>query len=209
MKKALLIGLVLGLVVGLSVPAMAVDLTASGWIGMRGYVFKNAKALFPLFVGSGSSPPNAGVALGMNNDMGAYINARADLGLTVRASEDLYGFFKLRMDSDHFGTDSDNRWGIEGGGAIAVKVQELFIDFRIPPSLPLWARVGLQPVAIRPWIFFFNDAPGVSLRTMIDPIKLSATAYYAKMADPDNWSAVDGAEFWAIDTKIPFFLRLR
>lgn len=198
MKKALLIGLVLGLVAGLAVPAMAVDLTASGYIGMRGYVFKNAMPPAPQFTGTPASAA-------FNDDMGAFMNGRAELGFTLAASEDLYGFFKFRMDSTRFGNDqtAGNRWAALGGGQIAVQVQELFIDFRVPPKLPLWFRVGLQPVGIRPWIFYFNDAPGVSARVMIDPIKLSITGYYVKMADPDAWSASGGAEFYAVDAKIP------
>jgi hypothetical protein len=210
MRKVLLIGLVLGVVTALAVPAMAVDLTASGWIGMRGYVFKNAANAAPLFVeyvttpAPAMMPPAWGVRAGMNDQQGAYINSRAQLGFTVRASEDLYGFFNLRMDGRLFGGDRGTGfWAAMGGSQIAVQVQDLYIDFRIPPKLPLWARVGLQPVAIRPWIFMYCDSPGVSLRTMIDPIKLSATAYYVKMADPSTLSAVEGAEFYAIDTKMP------
>jgi hypothetical protein len=215
MKKALLIGLVLGLVTALAVPAMAVDLTASGWIGMRGYVFKNAAANAPGFVIAG--PPwasgfyyegtrsilNPGLPWG-SGQMGAYINSRAQLGFTLRASEDLYGFFNLRMDGRLFGGDRGlGFWAAMGGSQIAVAVQDLYIDFRIPPKLPLWARVGLQPIAIRPWIFMYADTPGVSVRTMIDAIKLSATAYYGKLADPNTLAATDGAEFYAIDTKMP------
>ncbi|OGP54099.1 MAG: hypothetical protein A2Y65_12830 [Deltaproteobacteria bacterium RBG_13_52_11] len=202
MKKALLIGLVLGLVAAWAVPAMAVDLTASGFIGMRGYVFQNAVPNGPLFVGV---PIRSafGFGFGHADERGAFMNSRAELQFTLRASEDLYGVFKFRMDSTIFGSDPANRYAAVGGGHIAVQVQHLFIDFRVPPKLPLWFRVGLQPVAIRPWIFYFNDCPAISVRTMIDPIKLSVTGYYAKMSDPSNWNTIGGAELYAIDMKLP------
>jgi hypothetical protein len=197
MKKALLIGLVLGLVAAWAVPAMAVDLTASGFIGVRGYVFKNAV---------GAKPELAGGTIANafhNDDMGSFINSRAELQFTLRASEDLYGIFKFRMDSGHFGSAAAGEWAAAGGGHIAVQVQELFMDFRVPPKLPVWVRVGLQPVMIRPWLFSGSDFPGVSARLNVAPIKLDVTGYFVKMSDPDTWFAGDGAEFYAVDSKIP------
>jgi hypothetical protein len=84
-------------------------------------------------------------------------------------------------------------------------VVNAFIDFRIP-KMPVWVRVGLQPVLIRPWIFLVNNQSGISMRTVIDPIKLSATGYFIKLAEPSNVCASGGAELFAIDTKIPLAL---
>jgi hypothetical protein len=166
-------------------------------VGIRAYAFENA------FM---AAPPFTGVprfAFWTNED-GAFINGRADLQFTLAASEDLFGVIKLRIDSDRYGGDPGTRYAAVGGGNIAVRVQQVFVDFRVPPKLPLWFRIGQQPVAIRPWIFHYTDAPGASFRVMIDPIKLGINGYYVKMNDPDAWSAMGGSEFYAVDMKIPF-----
>jgi hypothetical protein len=223
MKKALLIGLVLGLAAVWTAPAMAVDLTATGYIGVKGYVGRNAFAPPAFFfgrhtvhyaaVGPGPSP-----AAAFNQQIGSFMNSRADLQFTLAASKDLFGVIKFRMDSQNFGAartlpapllatvgGQTGDWGAEGGGQIGVQVQEVFIDFKIP-QMPLWVRAGLQPVFIRGWTFYFEDAAGLSLRTMIDPIKLSATGYFIKLLEPSAVCASGAAELFAIDTKIPLSL---
>ncbi len=191
MKKFfLLIVSVLAFAIMLAVPAMAADLTASGYIGVQGEVFKNVQAA---------------ASSGRLNEMGAFLGMRARLGFTVRASEDLYGFVFFEMDSNRFGetTTGNASIGQFGADQVAVEVKNVYIDFRIPPKLPIWARVGVQGYSIRPLVFSAFDAAGVSLRTMIDPIKLSATGYYAKALDTDDWRAGDASEFYGIDMNIP------
>jgi hypothetical protein len=209
MKKALLIGLVLGLVVAGAVPALAVDLTASGYIGVAGNLFRNTNAAppFALYVPPGYLHRSPATAFTANNEMGSTLTGRAELQFMVRASEDLYGVFKFRMN-----TNGAQRWGVaggwgqEGGTSISVGVQHIYMDFRMPPKLPLWFRVGLQPIFIRGWTFMSEDVPAVSARVMIDPIKLSVTGYFAKLIDASATDAVNGAEFYAVDAKIPLSL---
>ena len=206
MKKALLIGLVMGLVAVWAVPAMAVDLTASGFIGIAGTIWRNTNAAPPMafYAAPGFRHRSPISAFDPNNDLGSTLTGRGQLGFMVRASEDLYGVFTFRMN-----TNGAQRWGVNGGwgqegaGSISVEVTELYIDFRVPPKLPLWFRVGLQAIPIRPWIFCLMMDPAVSARLMIDPIKMSVNGYFAKIADPSATEAVAGAEFYAIDTKIP------
>jgi hypothetical protein len=69
--------------------------------------------------------------------------------------------------------------------------------------------------AIRPNVFLWFDAAGASVRTVIDPMKLSITGYYAKINDstfgvnsapPDDpafWTAVYGSELYAVDMNVP------
>jgi hypothetical protein len=215
MKKALLIGLVLGLIAAWSVPAMAIDLTASGYIGAKGYIFSNTNGPPPFVawgipgVSSYAYNRNNSPELCFNDAKGSFINSRAELQFTVRASEDLFGVFKFRMNSSASpwgqvpGAATGNDYAVEGASIVAVNVQEIFVDFRVPPKLPLWVRVGLQPIFIRGWIFMFEEAPGVSVRLNVDPIKLGVTGYYAKLLDPSTISASGGAEFYAVDAKIP------
>jgi hypothetical protein len=226
MKKALLIGLVLGLASVWTAPAMAVDLTAFGYIGMKGYIGRNSLGALPPFMYDGLPPTpgppgwrnfdtqtgnmnQAGItAFTPDNQTGSFINSRVELGFNLRASEDLFGVVALRMESGNFGTGAGfggNQWGTEGGTGFAVNVVNAFIDFRIP-QMPVWVRVGLQPVLIRPWIFLVNNQSGITMRTVIDPIKLSATGYFIKLQEPGVLSASGGAELFAIDTKIPLSL---
>lgn len=204
MKKALLIGLALGLVVAGAVPALAVDLTASGYIGVAGTLFRNTNPAPPFALYAPPGYLHRSPATAFNDEMGSTLTGRAELAFMVRASEDLYGVFKFRMN-----TNGAQRWGVaggwgqEGGTSISVGVQHLYMDFRVPPKLPLWFRVGLQNIWIRGWIFMCEDVPAVSARVMIDPIKLSVTGYFAKLIDASATEATTGAEFYAIDTKIP------
>jgi hypothetical protein len=206
MKKALLIGLVLGLVVAGAVPALAVDLSASGYIGMAGVLFRNANAAPPFAFYTPPGYRHTSPMSAFNEQMGSTLTGRTQLGFTVRASEDLYGFVNFRMNSNgnnRWGWNFTPNWGQEGAGSISVEISDLYMDFRVPPNLPLWFRIGLQAVAIRPWIFCYMMDPAVSARVMIDPIKLSVTSYFAKIRDPSATEATSSAEFYAIDAKLP------
>lgn len=199
MKKALLIGLVLGLVAAWAVPAMAVDLTAAGFIGVRGHIFRNTQGGPPVWA---AAVPGGNLPSALNNQNGAYINSRAHLQFTLRASEDLFGVFLFRMDTGRFGAGGGG-YGVPGGSVVAVGVQNVYIDFRVPPKLPLWFRVGMQPNFVRGWVFMCVDAAGVSARLMIDPIKLSITGAYMKVADPSATASFDNGELYYVDAAIP------
>ena len=153
--------------------------------------------------------------------MGSFLALRGRLGFNVRASEDLVGVFMFEMDSQKFGewgaTGSRNNIGTFGADRNSVEVKSVYIDFRIPPKLPVWARVGIMTYAIRPQAgYMLFDAAGVQLRSTIDPIKLNITGMYAKIldatpgqpaaapaADRSYWEAVTGSELYALDMNIP------
>jgi hypothetical protein len=211
-----MLAVIVGLAMTLAVPAMAADLTATGFIGVSGVIFKNIPPAVPGFYMPGA----------MNNElnkMGSYMALRGRLGFTLRASEDLYGFFMFEMDSNRFGeygggNGSRNQIGTFGADRNSVEIKSVYIDFRIPPKLPVWARIGLQTYALRPQAgFLLFDAPGVALRSTIDPIKLNITGFFAKILDatpgvtsappsandPAFWEAITGSEMYGIDMNIP------
>jgi hypothetical protein len=206
MKKALLIGLALGLVCAWAVPATAIDWSASGYIMVLGNLSRNMS-----MIGAGgwtntTAIPDAALYPGVRvNENGGYMAMQAHLGITARASEDLYGFFKFEMDSRRFGEagGGGGTIGAYGADQVAVEVKNVFIDFRVPPQLPVWLRIGVQPYAIRPHVFMYADAAGVTGRIMIDPIKMMIRPMYAKVNDPDDCECFDGAEFYAIDMSLP------
>jgi hypothetical protein len=211
-----MLAVVVGLAITMAVPAMAADLTASGYIGISGVIMKN---LAPGVAGYYMNTTFGGSEL---NRMGSYVSLRGRLGFNVRASEDLYGVFMLEMDSNQFGewgaTGQRNVAGTFGADRNAVEIKSVYVDFRIPPKLPVWARIGIQTYMIRPQVgFMMFDAAGVQLRSTINPIKLNITGSYAKMLsastnigsasgnprDLSYWEAVTGSELYALDMNIP------
>jgi hypothetical protein len=188
MKKALLIGLVLGLVAAWAVPAMAIDWSARGNITVIGHVQRNVAT----FGGTGTFP----------DEMGSYVAMRGDLSITARASEDLYGVLTFRADSMRWG-EAAGGIGVWGSDVVAVEVDECFVDFRMPPKLPVWFRVGVQPFIVRPNVFFLSWGPGVTARIMIDPIKLMIRPMFAKLSDGSAWEAVTGTELYGVDASLP------
>ncbi len=194
MKKILLMGLVLGLTVAWAVPAMAVDWSASGWIGVGGTVFRNSTLWDP-------------DVLTDLSETGAYMAMRGRLKLTARASEDLFGVMYFEMDSSTFGEapDGRNHIGAWGADRAAVEVKHLYLDFRIPPGLPLWVRAGVQGFATR-GIVFDNDGAGVSLRfsQAFDSVQMDLNAFYSKLYQESAWESSDDSELYGGQFSVGF-----
>ena len=222
MKKALLIGLAVCLGVALAAPAMAIDWSATGYIGIGYLLHKNLPqgpnlghgGILPMPGGVGIEglgiavawgSPTAGGSLHDDwNDDNSYVQTRAHLKLTARASEDLYGVFHFEMDSTAWGEAGagGNSIGAWGTDQVAVEVKNLYIDFRVPPSLPVWIRAGMQTFLVRPGWFFVRDGAGVSARIMFDPIKLMIRPMWAHEAENQAWQA-DDMDLYGFDASIP------
>lgn len=193
MKKMLLIALALGLVVAMAAPAMATDWSARGWIWVGGAIHKT--------VFSAGPPPLPYVNAPLNpahdswKDTMAWVRSGVTLAITARQSEDLYGVMSFNWNSRRWGevggahvqeAGTWYRFGHDDSGVNAFLVQEAYIDFRVPPKLPVWLRMGIQPFVIRPWLLVNTVGPGITARTVIDPIKLSINAGWAK-----KWEGFD------------------
>jgi hypothetical protein len=207
MKKALLIGLALGLIAVWAVPAMAIDWSASGYIMVLGNINRNVQSYG---AGAWNNVTILPADPTRQDETGSYMAMQGQLGITARASEDLYGAFVFEMDSRMFG-EAGAGPGASGKGLIAaygadqnaVEVKNLYIDFRVPPQLPIWLRVGVQSYVIRPHVFMYADAAGITGRILIDPIKLMIRPMYAKVTDTDDYEAVTGTEFYGVDASLP------
>jgi hypothetical protein len=133
------------------------------------------------------------------NDTFAWVRMGANLTITAAQSEDLYGVLSFNFNSDRwgeFGNDVNElgswyRMGHDDGGTNSVLINDCFIDFRVPPKLPVWLRVGIQPYVIRPWLLVMSSGPGITGRVTIDPIKLSINAGWAKKWEGYDWDADD------------------
>lgn len=195
MKKGLLVLMISGLMVALAAPAMAVDWSAGGYIRIGTAYYKNIDH-------------EDGVPLPTNaawNEDNAWVQMRTRVKLTARASEDLYGVLYFEMDSTRWGEADTGRnaMGAWNADQVAVEVKNVYIDFRVPPKLPIWIRAGVQNIKIRPNVFFERDAAGITARIKIDPIKLAITPMYLKRFEGLDHTQADDRDFYAIDLNLP------
>jgi hypothetical protein len=211
MKKALLIGIALGLLIGAwAVPAMAIDWSASGLIYVTGAVHEQVPSLAPYF------NPNTGLWW---NRTWAWVRMGANLNITAKTSDDLYGVLNFNMVSNRWGEPDQIGWGFnpfgtsqvnsmgswykkETGGALSVLIKDAFIDFRVPPKLPVRMRVGVQPIILRPKVFMFYDGPGISMPITIAPINLVITPAWYKKWEGFDWRG-DDSDVIAVDANVP------
>ena len=212
MKKALLVALTLGLICAWAAPAMAVDWTAIGGFTVKNALYKNIDYRMPYGLGGvpGSDrliglTPATNSAKILRSSLGAadpawnetnwWMQMRGDIFIIARASADLYGVFGIEVNSYRFG-DVDNpsipyigtggvaattagRWNAD---AVGIAVKSMFIDFKVP-SLPVWFRAGIQPYMLRPTVFLYVDAAGITSRIKIDadPVLININPFWAKM----------------------------
>ena len=196
MKKGLLVLMIVGLAITLVAPAMAVDWSAGGYmrIGTAYYKNINHEDGIPL-------PTNAAW-----NEENAWVQMRTRVKITARASEDLYGVLYFEMDSSRWGEAgiiARNSIGTYGADQVAVEVKNVYIDFRVPPKLPIWIRAGIQNIKIRPHVFFERDAAGITARIKIDPIKLTITPMYLKRFEGLDHTEADDRDIYAVDLNLP------
>jgi hypothetical protein len=199
MKKALLIALVAAIVAAWSVPAMAIDWTGSGFIGVYFAAFENMRSA------SGTAAVNPLAGNDYLNESGSFLALRARLMLKAQASPDLYGVFHFEINSQMFGETETgrNRAGVWDTDQVAIDVKYAYIDFRVPPKLPLWVRIGLIDFNLRSKVFAGVDGAGVAGRLVIDPIKLTVEARYGKVRDIDVYRAFDGRELYEFIVSMP------
>jgi hypothetical protein len=226
MKKALL--LMIALMLGLSAasPAMAVDWSVKGAINLLAAYYKNVDMRLPIYLGGPPGMNDFGFGVGAadpawNRDS-FWVQERAQIYITARASENLYGTLGLEIDSARFG-DADPNPALPGVGiniigrwnadAVAIKVKNLYIDFKVP-EVPVWLRAGIQPYAIRPWIMLCDDGAGISARIALKAgdVKIGVNPFWAKIAEgtrvfaggaaPTDWTEADDQDLYGVDTNI-------
>lgn len=213
MKKMLMIALALGLAVALAAPAMATDWSARGHIYVGGAIHRTAPAAGPPQYPFPFAPPVSPLNPISDawNDTMAWVRMAANLTITARQSEDLYGVLGFNMVSSRWGEDGRQdvtnlgswyRQGQDDSGTLSVLINEAFIDFRVPPKLPIWLRIGSQPFILRPWLVVQTVGPGLTGRIMIDPIKLSIMPGWAKKWEGYDWDC-DDVDVFMVDMAMP------
>ncbi len=201
MGKILLGGMVIGLTLALATSVMAVDWSTTGYIYAGSAYYKN--------IANGQGVPLPTNAAWNRDNFWLQMRGRAKL--TVRASEDLYGVLWLEIDSARWG-DSDPSPSLPGVGsniagrwnadAVTIEVKNLYIDFRVPPKLPIWIRVGIQDNKIRDNVFISNDGAGITARIKIDPINLTINPMYLKRLAGQDFTQSDDRDIYAVDANV-------
>ena len=191
MKKVWLGALVFALGVALAAPAMAIDWSATGFIGVAGFYYKNIPSKVE------NPPGSTWAAQDWYNDENTFWQERVRLKLTARANENLYGVIYFEMDSWKWGEKKKespgfprNSIGVWGADQASVEVKNAYLDFKVP-QLPVWLRAGVQPYAIRPVVFMYADGPGITGRAKIEPIKLTISGGWGKVYEGDVWRSED------------------
>ena len=108
------------------------------------------------------------------NEVSWFLQMRGDIYIVARASADLQGVFGIEVNSTRFGEQDTMFSGYTGSSgvasglagrwnadAIAIQVKSMYIDFKVP-ALPVRLKVGIQPFMLRPAVFLYADAAGVS-----------------------------------------------
>ncbi|MBW2039186.1 MAG: hypothetical protein JRI46_06260 [Deltaproteobacteria bacterium] len=194
MKKCLVIGLVLGLAVALASPVWAIDWSATGFIRVGTFLYRNITQMGP------TGPPTP--AADQWDDTNSYVNMRARLKLKAAASKDLYGVFHFEWDASQWGSGAGANWiGAWGADQVGTEVKNLYIDFKVPQA-PVWLRAGVQACAIRPLVFMFREGPGITARVKIDPIKMMIRPMWFKRWEGTTWRA-DDTDIYAVDMSLP------
>ena len=217
MKKVWLGALVVALGIALASPAMAIDWSASGFIGTLAITGRNIPPAYAVVaLPPPASPAAVIVANDALNDEFSYLRMRARLRLVARASEDLYGVMYFEMNARTYGNrrgawgvpagpnTTGTWWGWETSGATRpndVEVKELYVDFKIPGiTIPVWMRIGRQAYAIRPFWFMYQEGAGISGRVKIDPV----TIYVGYGKAYEGWEHLaDDWDLWAWHISAP------
>jgi len=227
MKKTLLIAVMVGVAVAAAAPAPAVNLTAWGAMNIKAAYYKNVDLRLPIYLGGPPGTNNWGFGVGAAdpawNEDNAWVQMRTILFFGIRVSQDLYGVVGFQVDSARWGdtgATSDlstlvpgavggaagsGRAGAWGTDQIAVQVKNAYIDFKVP-QVPARIRAGIQPLMLRPQVFIYKDAAGVSARIELamDPVKLTITPVWLKIWEGVDNTEADDQDLYGIDLNLAF-----
>jgi hypothetical protein len=201
MKKCM--GLILFgmLIVAFSAPVYAqFEWKVSGYLDTNYFYFKNIYKTSSIY--GGYIDMNS-VSMGDTrslNKTGQYFNTRGRFKFDAAMGKDVTGTMFFEMDS--------TRWGEVAGGVnqsgkwVAdqpdVEVKNLYLDFAIPYfgiPVPMTARLGIQPLVVRPEMAITTDGPGITLGFKADPVTISP--FWFKASHVKDYAADDTDVFGA------------
>jgi len=188
MRKFLVLSIIGFLVLfGTTVHAQKVDFKASGFIFMASFLGENVPHAYdipnwqpisawlpPLYGHSPLLDPATSRAFDKTR---SFMQSRGILKLDASIGKELSGTVIFEMDSGQWGERGEgrNNTGRWNADQAAVEIKNIYFDFGIPNfgiPVPMTARVGVQPLAIRPRMTGYADGPGITGGIKIDPITI-------------------------------------
>jgi hypothetical protein len=134
----------------------------------------------------------------------AYMDSRCHLKFNAAMGKELSGTIYFEMDSTRWGDTPGGQGGVISdrgkmgywsGDRAAVEVKNVYFDVALPYigiDAPMTARLGLQPLAIRPNIMVYTDGMGISGGIKVDPV----------MIQPLWFKALEGVDYTADDVDV-------
>ena len=203
MKKFIALSVLGLLIMAFSATAYAqpkLEFKASGSINMETYWYQNVPRLFGAANMYGMNvalvPANTLTTPDLNawNRKNAWLDTRGSINFDFLMGKELGGRLAFEIDSVHWGdtgaaTGNAGRWTTD---AAAVEVKHLYFDVGLPYfgiPVPIMMRFGMQPLAVRPFIFLANDGSGITTTVKVDPATINV--YWFKAFEGGDYNADD------------------
>jgi hypothetical protein len=180
------------------------DFRASGFIAVVSFLNENDPGINAAAKIFGPPAAYATPDAAAWNRKVAYLDTRCHLKFDAVMGKELSGTIYFEIDSTRWGdipgaqgnsiTDR-GRMGYWSADRAAVEVKNIYFDVGLPYigiDAPMTARVGLQPLSIRPNILVYTDGMGISGGIKVDPV----------MIQPMWYKALEGVDYTADDVNI-------
>ena len=180
------------------------DFRASGFINIISFLTENIPGLNPAAKIYGAQGNYVTPDANAWNRKVSYLDSRAHLKFDAVMGKELSGTIYFEIDSTNWGEvpggqggaiSDRGKMGYWSGDRGAVEVKNVYFDVGLPYigiEAPMTARVGLQPLAIRPNILVYTDGMGISGGIKVDPV----------MIQPMWYKALEGVDYTADDVDI-------
>jgi len=221
MKKFIVVGLIGLMMMAFSATVYAqpkLEFKGSGAMEATSFWFKNVApgdgpsgAITTFWAGPGANAPGGGywhpsygqAASGAWNKSQAFMQYRGILRFDAIMGKELSGTFVFELDSSRWGNFAGDRgtlgfWTADRAG---VEVKNMYIDVGLPYfgiPVPMTARIGIQPIGMRPHIFNIVDGTGITGGIKIDPVTIGL--YWAKVLEGRD-AAADDADVYGISVQ--------
>lgn len=124
----------------------------------------------------------------------AFMEYRGILRFDAIMGKELSGTFVFELDSSRWGDRTGDRgalgfWTADRAG---IEVKNMYMDVGLPYfgiPVPMTARIGIQPIGMRPHIFNIVDGAGITGGIKIDPVTVGL--YWAKALEGNDATADD------------------
>ncbi len=208
MKKFIVLGLIGLMVMAFSATVYAqpkLEFKGSGALEATSFLYRNivgGTGAITTFMAAPFFPSTfATASSGAWNRTNNYMEYRGVLRFDAIMGKELSGTFVFEIDSSRWGDDAGSatagslqrgKAGFWTADRSAVEVKNMYIDVGLPYfgiPVPMTARVGLQPLGMRPHIFMITDGMGITSGIKIDPVTVGL--YWAKAVEGKDASADD------------------